>query len=464
MRPSRRLAHASLVSLLASSLGACQPNPPPAEQNSATPPAAPDPPRVADPPANSSDPPPEPLTRHPPSKRLSGKQLPEPVNPDPAAAPSAAASYTRGPVTAAALASGALLVWSRHDAAANKSEILAQRLDDRGNPRDTPRLVRRTSGNVLDLAVDRRDGAAWIAWVAQLAAAPDLPRALVAAVRVEPDLSAMRPPVTLHQFVAQDLDAWPERDLLALRALADGGAAIASASSSAECLDIVTDRKTKCPGFDVHWLTADGAHTLAGKVGADGGDPGIGDLVDVGTGVLFDVWAWHGGATHATLYAPYHQPAAEPPLPIHHCRPGFTRAWTGAELVTICPDDYSDGGCPGGSVSTEPDACTRVHTAIKGNKSVPLQAEQRRCVDDHPVVDLRSKAGKLRLDPAAPGASIDLDLGVWTGTHALQISEGGLRDLWTCNKSELVAADAPGDALALDPDPTSLKSIPTRSP
>ena len=29
---------------------------------------------------------------------------------------------------------------------------------------------------------------------------------------------------------------------------------------------------------------------------------------------------------------------------------------------------------------------------------------------------------------------------------------------------DLIAADAPGDALALDPDPTSLKSIPTRSP
>jgi hypothetical protein len=444
----RRIAAHACLSLL----GACQPNPPPAEQQPLPAPstALTPPPPVTAPPSAPEPPPPGP------------PRVEQPPDGDPAPAPTA--SYTPGPLAATAIADGVLLVWSRHDSETNKSEILGLQLDDRGDARGEPRLIRRTSGNILDLAVDRRDGTAWIAWVAQLSTAPDLPRALIAAIQIEPDLSAMRAPITLGQFVANDLDTWPDRDLVDVLDLADDAAAIAATGTDAECTDIVTDRKTRCFGFDLHWLRADGTHTVAGKAGTDGGDPGTGELVDVGTGVLFDIWAWHGGATHTTIYAPYQLPLATPPFPIHQCRPPFTRSWTGSELVTICPDDYSEDDCAGG-IASEPGACTRVHTAVRDDRAVPLREQTRRCAAGRPVLDLRTKGGKIRLDPHAAGASIDLDLGVWTGTHAVKLTSDGARELWTCNKSgEFVPAEAPGDVLSLSPDPSTLKSVPTRAP
>ena len=358
-------------------------------------------------------------------------------------------------------------MWSRHDGAANRSEILALLLDDRGRARGEPRLVRRTSGDVVDLDVHRRGGAAWIAWAAHLSPDSDPPRALIAAVHIEPDLSAMHPPISLHQFASQDLGAWPERDHVRVLALADGGAAIATVSSSAECTDIVTDRRGKCPGYEVRWARPDGTSSLAGKFGADGGDPDMLDLVDIGTGVVSTIYAWHGGATYGHLYAPYHAAAAASPVPLHDCRPPFTRAWTGDELVTICPDDYADEkeACKLNGVSAESGACTRVHTAVKSDRAVALVSEKRRCEDGHPVIDLAWKGGKIRLDPSAPGASMAPVLGVWTGTNAVKLTADGARELWTCNKSgELVAGEPIDDTLALDPDPTPLKSIPAHRP
>lgn len=368
-------------------------------------------------------------------------------------------SYTTGPVATTAIDRGVLLVWSRHDAATNKSDVLAQLLDDRGAPQGQPRLVRRTSGEVLDLAVDRRGPAAWIAWVAKLSGEAELTRALAAAVRIEPDLSGMHSPLSLHQFVSPDLELWP-RKLVRVRALADGGAAIAAVSTRAECTDIVTRRKSKCAGHDLRWVRADGTHSLAAHVGADGGEPDLDSLVDVGTGVLLDLHAWHGGATYKTIYAAYHKPASAPPFAIHHCRPPFIRAWTGDRLITLCPDDYANESetCP--LTGDPPDAlnCYRVHT---GEAATPLLAETRRCVDGRPVIDLRWQGGELRLDPHAPGASMDLGLGAWTGTHGVELVDGGARELRACTESgEYAPIDAPGDTLPLAPDPASVRAIP----
>jgi hypothetical protein len=81
------------------------------------------------------------------------------------------------------------------------------------------------------------------------------------------------------------------------------------------------------------------------------------------------------------------------------------------------------------------------------------------------VIDLALEGRQDPPRPARPGASIDLDLGVWTGTHAVKVTSDGARELWTCNKSgEFVPAEAPGDVLSLSPDPSTLKSVPTRAP
>lgn len=446
-------------------LAACQTTAPaqPAKPTAATP-TTPAPPTPAQP--VPSDTPSSPVPSDTPDS-----PVPSDTPSDPTAAPDHAVSYTQGPLRAAAVPDGVLVVWSRH-ADADKSEILAVLLDAEGRVRGAPRLVRRTSGVLLDLEVHHNNGSAWIAWVAQLAELPR-PRALVAAMWLAPDLSAVRPPATLGQFSDESISAWPERDMLRLLALADGSAAVASAGPPAECADIVTDRKTKCPGFDLSWVAQDGTITRAGRGGADGGDPGVASLVDTGAGVLLDTWAWHGGATTARLYAAYGQPLADPPLRLLDCHPPFARGFTGDALVTLCPSEYPDEGerCPVLDPDDDDERCMRIDVVrLDGTPVTPKRAPPRlttvttrklRCVAGRPLVELGWKGGSVRLDPHAPGASLALpELGVWTGRHAIKIAADGTRERWSCDKARFTLAEALTDSFPLDAQASILRPIP----
>ncbi len=406
---------------------------------------------------------------------------PAPAPPAPVVAPSPVApaasppmsTATLGPFAVTALDGGALVVWSSHDAEAGRSELVVLELDELGQARGEPRLLRRTSGEVLALAVSHKEGQAWVAWVALLASEPRA-RGLLAAMMVASDLSSALPPVTLGQFSTPHLVDWPGRDMVRVLALADGEAVVAGVGGDAQCTDIVDGRDTKCPGFELHWVRPDGTSTRAAHFGADGGDPAIGSLVDVGTGAVFDVWAWHGGATFASTYAPRGGESTQPPFRLITCRPPFSRGWTGAELVTLCAGDYLAEGerCPLRD-ATESDLCPRVHAVRPGDVVVTrargasgeapaVTAERVVCRGGHPVEEVTWAGGKLLLDPQRPGASLDLELGAWTGSRALRLGEAGEIERWKCEGDAFVA-DAEGAVrLPLDVPAKQLKTIPTR--
>lgn len=383
-------------------------------------------------------------------------KAPTPTEPAIAAKPSEPEPATpvfEGPLAATAIDEGALIVWARPAEAEGKSEILALRLDARGVEVGKPVLLRTTTGEVVSIAAHRRADDAWIAWLARVAEDPQ-PRNLAAVVRVAADLSAMTGPITVDQSVAAEALMGPEIRVLDL---ADGSAAVGTPSKSATCEDAAMGGDTKCPGFAIVFVGKDGKVQPGARFGADGGDAAVGSLVDVGTGVLFDAWAWHGGPTFGHGFAPRGTATPFPSLP--ECRPPFERGWTGSELVTLCPADYANEGesCPLPG-EDEDDTCARVHAVrLDGTlvtpkdapaNGAPLVDEIQRCEGGHPVLEVRWKDGKLVLDPTRPGASPDLGFGVWTGKHTLTFG-GGVRDRWTCTSDgqlvheERIAAELP---------------------
>lgn len=244
---------------------------------------------------------------------------PEPARPEPARP-----EPISGPFAATAIERGALVVSTQHDPDDNKTDIYIKILDERGSEAGAPRRIRRTTGEIVDIAIHHHDGSAWIAWQSRIS---NDPRTLVAAIRVAADLSSVAAPVTLNQYSHHEDGS----DRPKVRVLArPGGAAVVAASGGSfnNCTDIVSGRRTRCPGFDLLQIGPDGVFSRAAYFGADGGDPGLGALVDVGSGALVDVWAWHGGPSVATIYAPHGQPAADPPFPLlkKACRPPSSAA------------------------------------------------------------------------------------------------------------------------------------------
>lgn len=354
-----------------------------------------------------------------------------------------------------AVSGGALLVWARFDHETDRSELLAALLDHRGTPIGAPRLLRRTSGEVLAVAVSRDSDAAWLAWISLLASDPR-PRGLLAAMRVRTDLSTISAPLTLHQFSSEQLElGTPDLEILSL---SDGTAAVAATGAEAPCIDIVENRPTDCPGFDLFWVRPDGTSTHAHHFGVDGGDPRLGTLVDIGSGVVLDAWAWHGGPTFASVFARRGQLASKPPVPLVTCRPPFARVVTDNLLVTLCPEDYADERerCVVDGIPAMEGSCDHLHRVrldlpIRPPAAIKdaLTSSRRRCHAGHPVLDVAWKGGRLRIDPRHPDALRDLELGVWTERHALTVTGDGKGERRRCATNGTLAVDAPLDLTAL---------------
>ena len=231
----------------------------------------------------------------------------DPAPPPPATEPADEKPFQPGPLAYAASSSGVLLAWSRHDG--ERSELVAQTLDPRGAPRGRPQLVLRSDGEIVDLAIDTAGGGAWIAYVARLQS--ETASGLVGAVAFADDLSTTASPLVLERFTHQALDAWPS-ERVRVHALGPAAAIVATLGAAVPCRDRVVGGERDCPGY--HIFTIDGP-TVArvAKVGVDGGQSDMGALVDVGAGHLLDVWAWHGGPSHADLYLPRGAAAAKKP-------------------------------------------------------------------------------------------------------------------------------------------------------
>jgi hypothetical protein len=352
-----------------------------------------------------------------------------------------------------AVDAGALVVWARPAAVSGKSELLATLLDADGSPRGIPTVLRTTSGGVVAVAVHRKDGHAWLAWSSTLAGSSH-PRMLVAASRLAVDLSSISTPVTIGQFASDEIS-----DDLRVLALADGGAAVASAWSTTRCKDVATGDSTQCTGYALHWVGDDGSVRRAAHFGVDGGDGAMGSIVDVGTGVLVDAFAWHGGFTSGDAFARYGEESEPSPFEVVHCRPPMIRAWTGSELVTLCDGDEADERerCP---ITGEDGLCSRVHAVrLDGDEVTPASREtiigapqislRTRCKDGHPVLEVGWRGGKLVLDPQAPGSSTEaLAVGTWTGKLALHTDDRGtiVRERCTSAGRIVSAGEAPAIA------------------
>ncbi|MCY0988573.1 hypothetical protein OV203_15680 [Nannocystis sp. ILAH1] len=362
----------------------------------------------------------------------------DPPKPDVAPPPDAA---TPGPLDYAASLTGVLVVWSRHDG--ETSEIVAQQLDPRGSPLAPPRHVLRTEGEIVDLAVSTAKGHAWLAYVAEIEA----PSGLLGAAVLAPDLSVTGARV-LDRFTADALSAWGG-DRVRVLALAPDDAVIAAIGAPVQCRDRVVGGTRACPGYHLYTMRGgDFKDNHVAEVGVDGGQSDMGALVDVGAGVLLDVWAWHGGPSHADLYLPRGATkAATPKFRRVRCRPPFRRGFDGEALVSWCAGDDAglDERC---RLSDDPAArCTQLHlvtlkdrvlTPRSAPQGAPLTALTLRCSAGRPVLDVAWDGGSRRLDPQAPGAALDLrpELGVWTGEYGVQIAEDGQITRYRCQPDE----------------------------
>jgi len=385
---------------------------------------------------------------------------PVPASPRPGPPPvtDEPATFQPGSLDYAASSTGVLLAWSRHDG--ERSEILAQTLDPRGLPRGRPQLVLRSDGEIVDLAVSTAGGGAWIAYVAQLEFEP--PSGLVGAVALADDLSATAAPLVLDRFTHQALVAW-DSERVRVHALGPAAAIVAALGAAVPCSDRVVGGERACPGY--HMFTIDGAAVArVAEIGVDGGQSDMGALVDVGAGHLLDVWAWHGGPSHADIYLPRGATAAgKPKFRRVPCRPPIRRGFDGSALVSFCTDDAGDlvercrlGGEPGGDGMCDRfhavDLGDRVLTPRKSADGVEVTARQWRCQAGHPVLDIQWSGGQRRLDPQAPGAALDLrpEVGVWTGELGVRIGADGRITRFRCEADQLVEQREPGAVESVD--------------
>ncbi|MFY0537485.1 hypothetical protein [Nannocystis pusilla] len=104
----------------------------------------------------------------------------------------------------------------------------------------------------------------------------------------------------------------------------------------------------------------------------------MGALVDVGAGVLLDVWAWHGGPSYADLYLPRGAArAATPKFRRVRCRPPFRRGFDGEALVSWCAGDDAglDERC---RLSDDPAArCTQLHLVTLRDRLLTPRSARR---------------------------------------------------------------------------------------
>lgn len=366
-------------------------------------------------------------------------------------------AFHPGPLDYAAGTTGVLVVWTRTDG--EHSDIFARRLDARGVELGAPRLIRRVDGELLDIAVATAGGRAHIAWISAIDSEPlddrpDLPpRGEVFAVEVADDLSTMAAPLLVDRFTDSVLTLWGGK-YLRLLAPSPDTAIIASLGATVNCRRMHRRGDSPCPGYHMFRLRS-GAAIHVGQVGIDGGQTDMGTLVDVGAGFLLDVWGWHGGATYGEIFLPRDRDvAAAPRFPRVQCPPPVRRGFDGRNLVSLCADECGDDGAER--------ACGSIHavgldgrlvTPRRAPNGAPVTGKLARCHQGRPVLEYTWEGGQHRLDPQAPGASLDLraELGVWLGEYAVQIAPDGRLRRYRCSEDgQFVPAPADPQVHDLD--------------
>jgi hypothetical protein len=322
-----------------------------------------------------------------------------------------------------AVPGGALLVYAI--ANGDKSDIIGHVLDVEGRRRGSPHLLRRTSGSIGGLSIAARDGVVWIAWGASIGSDE---KHLAAAIKTNATLDSVSAPITL---VHETLDGGMPNHWAHVLALPSGGAIVATraAGQAIRCMFAEHQPNEHCraPGYKVIHVLPDGRTTLLAHRSVDGNPLELAPLVDIGGAVAVRAWAWHGGAMQDDRILAYDDAITPPTFAFSFCNPPYAQAWTGAELITLCANDFPDGQhgerCPD---TKELAACPRVLRSpadggVTDRRGSLVRAVEDACVDGHPVARIvRADGTRTTIDPTSAGAAFPRFAG-WTGKVLLDV-------------------------------------------
>ena len=327
---------------------------------------------------------------------------------------------------------GALLVGAVNDEASRKSTLVAQPLDARGARLGPPRTLHTTNGAVDDIAVARAGDRLWIGWTSVVpGAASAASTRIVAVVPVDFKASRAGAPVTLKIF-AEDPGAAPGAEIeIEPRTDASGAILVAFSSDPAEAVCMGRPpEETRCTGrgYEVVAVSARGEITRLIHRGLDGGPAvALTSPLDLGFAVVAGGSVFNGGLVgDDVIVGADGGLLATPSLP--RCGYTLSRAWTGAELVTMCWSDYTSAKdpCPAGQ-GLQCDRLYRQTLRADGDSGPAAVASHllrtdRACAEGHPVLRYVTDRGTVTVDAWAPGASGSGLRSVWTGERLLSVS------------------------------------------
>ncbi len=226
-------------------------------------------------------------------------------------------------------------------------------------------VLRKTSGAVdaIEAAFDGRT--LWIAWRSHI----EGKKSMAALAGFDPDLRLTHAPRILRTF---DHDGSPMQDVLRMtpRPGTGAGVTVAALVGTAPCRGLfsheVEEGPASCQRLQIDVVDPDGTTVRSAFRMLDGGDGGLTDLLDVGSGVASAFFVWHGGPLVDVAFVPY--AATEPVRALGSCGyPPVELVWADGALVMLCPDPSGEG-----------DAC-------RGRAAAPCGTLRRTSLDGTPV-------------------------------------------------------------------------------
>ncbi len=348
----------------------------------------------------------------PPTASASASAAPETGPPS----PEKTGTSFPSPVALSHWKTGALAVYE--DGAEGSPALFAQALDRKGS-RLSGGSTRIASDGAAAIDVDVRDGHAWVVWSPR-----DAKKWTLRAARMD-GAASIQPPASIVDLST----ATPMRDpLVRVLALSDGGAFVLAAGpeSAAGCMPTAhPPGTTACrgPSIDAFRLSPTGSVTKVFRHAFDGGFPlEVQGLVEANGWVVSMTNAWIGGPTFDAVAVPLAGGALR--MLGGTCRPPFQVAFTGSEVVSVCPADYAASGescsLPGDGLS-----CARVIRDVLGTPKphTVVRHTQRCAAGRHTLEWFDADGATTTLDPEAPGASMRLDE-IWTGERLLSLDAG----------------------------------------
>lgn len=378
--------------------------------------------------------------------------------------------------------SGAVLVWASNQAASRKSELIARALDARGAFAGPPKLLRRTTGPVVDLDASARGESLWVGWIAVSEESPEeaaqakqaqaaknerkgkgkkRPRRmdkeedfegpeegarkkyLIAALRTDPALRHAEPPVTIDNFRSRQTDTIQERVMVG--ATDKGGALVVAPGQPGKCDVQIGDTEDSkvphpCDTFAEAVIEPDGKISYRGRQGRLEPHFFPHSVTPIPGGMVYASPAGEQERQDAILVGTADVPEAV--TGIEYTRFGnFDLAWNGELLIAFDGTHIWPKRADGKAVAK----LDKERDKEDPSGLPKLRSRSLRCVEGRPVLTLKWKGGQVELDPGRPGATRRLDgflekpsgaeegaQLVWAGESLLGLNKGGQLKRWRC--------------------------------